>query len=219
MASIIERALRKVFPARYVSKHARAAHRLGQANENVSTYVDGGVVLWDEFLPKEDFIKIQHWAADVLCDRSRESRKWGEYLIRDYGECYGSRQWSSEHDDVPAQLRLFMNAVRKTKLVPADAEIHAGIYRWQPTSGMGQHTDSHTNTAVTFYLNDAWQDDWCGEFVFYENADNHQNGIGYAVSPRANRLVINRNTVPHKVTYTSNLSIDRITVQAFLPKN
>ncbi len=185
---------------------------------DVSVFADGGVVLIDNFLDKEKFIKVQQWAMSATVDRTREARNWEQVLVRDFGESLGSRQWSTEHGDMPAELQVFIDELRAAGYIDPNAEIHIGVYRWQATSGMGEHFDSHTNTAITFYLNDTWKDDWFGDFVFYESAEAKAKGLGHAVAPLANRLVINRDTVSHKVTYTSNLALDRITLQAFLPK-
>ena len=129
-----------------------------------------------------------------------------------------SRMWLTDDGDLPAEAELFVKRVRETNMVEDDASILLGVYRWQPGSGMGEHSDGHTETAITFYLNDTWQKNWFGDFVFYESAEAESGGFGRAVAPKPNRLVINKNTIPHKVTYSSALSVERITVQAFVVK-
>jgi hypothetical protein len=39
-----------------------------------------------------------------------------------------------------------------------------------------------------------------------------------AVAPLANRLVINKNTIIHKVVYSSSLVVERISIQSFVVK-
>ena len=129
-----------------------------------------------------------------------------------------SRMWLTDDGDLPPEAELFVKRVRETEMVEDDASILLGVYRWQPGSGMGEHSDGHTETALTFYLNDTWQKNWFGDFVFYETADAESKGFGRAISPQPNRLVINKNTIPHKVTYSSSLSVERVTVQAFVVK-
>jgi len=209
--------IRRLLPS---GAKARVRNMLDDTRDeaNPKVFANGGVVLWDDFLPKNDFIGLQRWANEMTCEFTRSDRNWQELLIRDFNECLGSRQWCSLSDDVPEPVKPFIEAVQKTGLVEPDAEIHLGVYRWLPKSGMGEHSDSHTDTAITFYLNDTWKDDWFGDFVFYESEEGERKGIGRAVAPKENRLVINRATVHHKVTYTSENAVDRLTLQAFLPK-
>jgi hypothetical protein len=185
---------------------------------NRTTVANGKVTLQDSFLSPNDFIKVQNWGLSVPCELNREDRKWSMSIVRNFAECYSSRQWSSEEDDMPPEARLFVNAVYESKLVEPDAVIVVGILRWQQKSGMGEHTDGHTNTAITFYLNDTWKDNWYGDLIFYESMEDYKRGFGRSVTPVANRLVINRDTVMHKVTYCSELAVERISIQGFVLK-
>ena len=51
-----------------------------------------------------------------------------------------------------------------------------------------------------------------------ETKEAELRGFGRSVAPFANRLIINKNTLSHKVTYTSGLAVERISVQAFVVK-
>ena len=177
---------------------------------------DGGVLLQNDFLSKEDFIRVQHWAHGVACDQDRKMRRWDMAIVRDFSDCMSSRQWSSAEDDIPDEARFFVDAVKKAGMVEPDATVVIGVLRWQQRSGMGEHTDGHSDTAITFYLNDTWNKSWCGDFIFYESREDFNNGFGRAVSPLANRLVINKSRVMHKVTYCSELAVERVTLQAFV---
>lgn len=210
--------LRRLLPQSLRDKLRAYAAQRKQEN-SVQVFADGGVILCDGFLDHQEFIKLQQWAVKANCDRTREARKWDQSLIRDFDDNMGTRQWSSRANDMPAELTMFIDAVHATGFIDPKAEIYIGVYRWKAHSGMGEHNDAHTNTALTFYLNDTWKDDWFGDFIFYESDKAKASGMGHAVAPLANRLVINRETVSHKVTYTSNVAMDRLTLQAFLPKN
>ena len=210
--------LRRLLPQSLKDKLRAYAAQRKQEN-SVQVFADGGVILCDSFLDHQEFIKLQQWALKANCDRTREARKWDQRLIRDFDDNMGTRQWSSKGSDMPAELTMFIDAVHATGFIDPEAEIYIGVYRWKAHSGMGEHNDAHTNTALTFYLNDTWQDDWFGDFIFYESDKAKADGMGHAVAPLANRLVINRETVSHKVTYTSNVAMDRLTLQAFLPKS
>ncbi|MBT8423265.1 MAG: 2OG-Fe(II) oxygenase [Gammaproteobacteria bacterium] len=186
--------------------------------ENHITAAHDGVRVVDGFLSKNDFIRVQNWALSVSCELTREERRWDMMIVRNFSECYSSRQWRSTDDDMPAEARLFVDAAKQSDMIDDDATIVVGVLRWQRNSGMGEHADAHTHTAMTYYLNDIWNDNWFGDLVFYESAEDYKNGYGRSVSPKANRLVINRDTVFHKVTYCSELAVERITVQAFVLK-
>jgi hypothetical protein len=177
---------------------------------------NGGVLLQEDFLSQEDFIRMQRWAYSVNCDQDRKMRRWDMAIVRDFSDCMSSRQWSSAQDDIPDEARFFIDAVKKAGMVEPDATVVIGVLRWQPKSGMGEHTDGHSDTAITYYLNDIWKKSWCGDFIFYESLEDFNHGYGRAVSPLANRLVINKSRVMHKVTYCSELAVERVTLQAFV---
>jgi len=178
--------------------------------------LSGKILLHDNFLDADEFIALQRWAFAVETPRTREDRKWGEYLVRDFEENRGSRQWASDHDDMPDEPRRFVEKLRKEKIIKDSDVIHLGVYRWERLSGMGVHTDSHTDTALTFYLNDVWHQDWGGDFTYYESQYHLDKGIGHSVAPAANRLVVNHSTIAHKVNYCSTTAQDRVTLQSFL---
>lgn len=178
----------------------------------------GQILIRDNFLPGEQFIAIQRWAYQMAAPFNREQRKWDQYITRDFGENKSSRQWASNHDDMPEEPKQFIEALREAGVVTRDDLIHIGVYRWERLSGMGLHFDSHTDTAITFYLNDLWDPNWGGDFIFYEGKQEFALGMGRSVMPTANRLVVNHSTVRHKVSYCSITAPDRVTLQAFVYK-
>jgi len=178
----------------------------------------GQILVRDKFLPEEQFIELQRWAYQMDTPFTREQRNWSEIIKRDFAENKASRQWASNHDDVPPVLQKFIAALREAEIVTRDDLIHIGVYRWERLSGMGMHLDSHTDTAVTFYLNDVWDSNWGGDFVYYEGKQELALGVGHAVMPAANRVVVNHSTIHHKVSYCSITAPDRVTLQAFVFK-
>ena len=180
--------------------------------------LSGKILVKDKFLPELEFVALQHWAFRQETPLTREDRKWDAQLVRDFGPNLSSRQWSSESDDMPPEPRKFVERLREAGIIRDSDIIHLGVYRWQKKSGMGMHSDSHTDTAITFYLNDVWHPDWGGDFTYYESREDVEAGIGHAASPRRNRLVVNHSTVPHKVNYCAEAAQDRITLQSFVYK-
>jgi len=206
--SLLQRVARKLLPA-----PPRQPMSLGPVVSDSKA-----IAIYDDLFTDEEFRRIQHWALSVSSDLTREDRDWSIYIKLDFKECLMSRMWLTDDDDLPPEAQLFVEKVRSTEYVDEDASILMGVYRWQPGSGMGEHTDGHTETAITYYVNDTWQKNWFGDLVFYESAEAAKRGLGRAVMPLPNRLVINKNTIAHKVTYSSSLSLERMSVQAFVVK-
>jgi len=178
----------------------------------------GQILVRDKYLPEEQFIELQRWAYQMDTPFTREQRNWSEIIKRDFAENKASRQWASNHNDVPPVLQKFIATLRDAEIVGKNDLIHIGVYRWERLSGMGMHLDSHTDTAITFYLNDVWDSNWGGDFIYYEGKQELALGVGHAVMPAANRLVVNHSTIHHKVAYCSITSPDRVTLQAFVFK-
>lgn len=183
-----------------------------------ATLLTGQILVRDKFLPADQFIAVQRWAYQMETPMTREQRKWDQFITRDFGENKSSRQWASNHDDMPDEPKGFIAALRAAGVVKQDDLIHIGVYRWERLSGMGIHQDNHTDTAITFYLNDVWDTNWGGDFIYYEDNQDLALGMGHAVMPAANRLVVNHSTILHKVSYCSITAPDRVTLQAFVYK-
>jgi hypothetical protein len=180
--------------------------------------LSGKILIKDAFLSQNDFIAIQRWAFALETPHTRKDRGWQEQITRDFAANMASRQWSSEHDDMPDEGKRFIAALREAEIIKDSDIIHLGVYRWERLSGMGLHTDGHTDTAITFYLNDVWHPDWGGDFTYYASHDDLEMGLGHSAAPRPNRLVVNHNTVDHKVNYCATTAQDRVTLQAFVYK-
>jgi hypothetical protein len=87
------------------------------------------------------------------------------------------------------------------------------LYFWTKLSYIPWHDDGHAKSALTIYLNDYWDDDWGGYFMF-----NLNNEIK-AIIPERNLAIIQTGGVPHSVS-TVNLNADlRITIQAFFTED
>lgn len=207
--------LKAVLPAS-VKKLARRIFPADSGTNPLGNGADRAIGIFDNFLTPEEFLQVQHWALSLPADVTREDRDWSIYITLDFDECLMSRMWLTADNDLPPEAQLFVDRLRKVDMVDDDANILIGVYRWQQNSGMGEHNDGHTHTAFTFYLNDTWKENWFGDFIYYESKEHRRKGIGHAVTPVANRLVINKNTIYHKVTYSSKLAVERISLQAFV---
>lgn len=82
-------------------------------------------------------------------------------------------------------------------------------YLWTPMSHIGWHDDSKHKGALTVYLNDEWNINHGGVFLYQLN--DRIEGI----YPKRNLAVHQIGTVPHTVTPLSRKSNNRKTIQIF----
>ena len=97
-----------------------------------------------------------------------------------------------------------------------EIELHIGLipnrimfYVWPKLSYIPWHDDNHVKSALTIYLNDFWDEDWGGYFMFKNNEKIE------AIKPKLNLGVHQLGGVTHCVN-TVNIDADnRITIQVF----
>lgn len=121
------------------------------------------------------------------------------------GCCY-QRDVSDKLNELITQDLLNVGAVKSTD------KVCAKHYLWDRNSGIALHGDSHIKRSVTIYMNEEWNPNWGGIFV-YQNEDDNWN----AVMPKFNTAVMNDQHVKHMVTHVSALSPDiRATIQCWI---
>ena len=72
------------------------------------------------------------------------------------------------------------------------------------------HNDYGYDYGITYYISDTWKDNWGGELLL---------GNGNWVSPKPNRIVFIKNSLPHKTSPVMEGAGDRISVQTFIQKD
>jgi hypothetical protein len=177
------------------------------------------VKMIDEFLPSEDFIAFQRWAYQVDCCKTRADYQWAEYLVRDFAECKISEPFWSNNPALAPDAQNFLTQLSGLVDIAEQAAFQLMIYRWQPTSGIGMHTDGNHDVAFTFYLNDNWDPHWGGDFIYYDNIEAAKSGTGRSIQPMGNRLMMNRGGSDHKISYTSQTAPERVTAQIFVRRD
>ena len=70
---------------------------------------------------------------------------------------------------------------------------------FQPQSGIARHNDGHMKFGATIYLNDTWDSNAGGWFV-WEDEETRQGGTHKALLPTRNMMVLNDNHEKHWVT-------------------
>jgi Rps23 Pro-64 3,4-dihydroxylase Tpa1-like proline 4-hydroxylase len=85
------------------------------------------------------------------------------------------------------------------------------LYFWPPGSYIPWHDDGHMNAGFTLYLNDFWDRDWGGLFLYEYGPENNIVGL----TPKENIAVLQEGGVYHAITTINKGSNVRITLQAF----
>jgi hypothetical protein len=112
------------------------------------------------------------------------------------------------------ESQLFSDCVRqienKTKMIISDYQIM--LYYWTRFSYIPWHTDENHDGALTVYLNEEWQDDWGGYFLYKENKEIK------AIVPKPNFALLQQGGLHHATTPVNLSGGIRITLQTFLRK-
>lgn len=87
---------------------------------------------------------------------------------------------------------------------------HIMFYIWTVLSYIPWHNDNHANGALTVYLNEYWDDNWGGYFMYKNNQDQIT-----ALKPETNLGVLQMGELKHCVS-TININAEyRLTLQTF----
>ena len=89
-------------------------------------------------------------------------------------------------------------------------EINSNIHYMEKGAGINWHNDASWKYGATYYLNNRWNQNWGGEFMFTS-----KNGHGY-IPIVGNSLVIIRSPLEHKVNPVLSPIIPRISIQMFM---
>jgi Rps23 Pro-64 3,4-dihydroxylase Tpa1-like proline 4-hydroxylase len=83
------------------------------------------------------------------------------------------------------------------------------FYYWKSGSHIPWHNDQNHSGAITIYLNQEWDKNHGGIFLFKKDQ------IIQAVVPAKNRAVMQWGGVPHAVSCTTKNAVVRLTIQMF----
>ena len=97
-----------------------------------------------------------------------------------------------------------------SKYYPNDTEYVIQYFIWQNNSGIAFHADGNYRSGATIYLNEDWDKNFGGLFVWQEEG----NEIMKAIAPKRNMMVLNNKREFHSVTPISPLCKEfRCTIQ------
>jgi Rps23 Pro-64 3,4-dihydroxylase Tpa1-like proline 4-hydroxylase len=145
--------------------------------------------------------------------------------LRSGQECWRSNlQWHSGvvRASSPVLVRTYNDLVKKAVLdqllkekVIEHQEFVVMNYVWSKLGYIPWHNDESHETAVTVYLNDNWNENWGGIYLY---RDSETGGIG-GYTPKFNSAVRNDANTWHSTTIiSSDAEIPRITLQLFSSK-
>ncbi len=100
---------------------------------------------------------------------------------------------------------------KKTKLSVKDHDIM--IYYWTRFSYIPWHEDQNYEGTLTVYLNDEWQPDWGGYFMYED-----KKGDVHAILPKKNFGLLQQGGIKHCTTPVNFDGGMRISIQVFLEK-
>tara|TARA_R100000315_G_scaffold54213_1_gene28065 strand:- start:35 stop:562 length:528 start_codon:yes stop_codon:yes gene_type:complete len=129
---------------------------------------------------------------------------WGTELTKGFSGCCLSTGIEGEiKERILKEIQSFL---------PECQEYILQYYIWQQHSGIAVHDDSGKVFGATIYLNDTWQPENGGIFLY---KDKEKPGPEWtALLPEHNTMVINDNKEQHMVTSVSPYSTDlRYTIQ------
>jgi len=81
-------------------------------------------------------------------------------------------------------------------ILPPYENLYVQIYLWPPLSGISAHNDGHKKFGATIYLNDNWQLNYGGLFVWQDKESQELK----VRMPEFNSIVLNDNQELHLVT-------------------
>ncbi len=89
-------------------------------------------------------------------------------------------------------------------------EINASIHYMEKGAGINWHNDASWKYGATYYLNNRWNPDWGGEFMF-------KSKIGSGFIPVVgNSIVIIKTGLQHKVNANLKKTHDRLSIQTWI---
>ena len=151
--------------------------------------------------------------SERSCWRS-SSFTWNENIRRYvFGECLVSPVSESLTEKIEFEFK---------KYFPEYTKFEVSFYCWMSGGGICFH-DDHTHDkkcGATIYLNESWDPEWGGVFLWYENQEDESVGKISGLSPQFNNLIINDTFQKHMVTSISPLSPQiRISLQIWTYEN
>jgi|OM-RGC.v1.019566295 hypothetical protein len=168
------------------------------------------VTKYTDILSEELYVELVEYINKLIKDRSNRfstsTLMWQENLK-------GNSEPISRYDFLEETDTVIVSKVGK------EVEYKTGyliegfcLHLWPNLSYITWHNDGHVKASLTLYLNENWDKNWGGFFMYEDTTDNTIK----AIKPEKNMGLLQENGVVHSVT-TINIGADmRISLQFFL---
>jgi hypothetical protein len=169
-----------------------------------------------------DQIKIKFYENALEPNLCRELYNDSVARLKNGNALWRTNYWWHESIIKESCPVLVHNYDEQTSNTILESLIHNGVisdknymvmnYVWTKGSYIPWHGDGHVAEGITVYLNEYWDDNWGGFFLYRENdKDTHLKGI----VPKFNLASKNFGNVEHTVTTVNPAAQNRITIQMF----
>jgi len=156
--------------------------------------------IYEDVLPK----KLLKKCIEELRS-SQQSRVWGiSNLFWEEGLKVGL-VGNVSISGLPKELSLEVHEVLIKYFSKIGSAFIYQYYIWNKMSGISMHDDSGYAEGATLYLNETWDSNWGGLFVWKDKNEKKEYKLN-AICPKQNMLIINDESEMHLVTSVSPTS-------------
>ena len=160
------------------------------------------IIFIKDFLPEDLILQIKKYIYRERPQTSNHS-SWNQKIIKDSARVEIFRLSDTEFKE------QIINCYSNYFNVNTYTTTYVNYYKWLPGSFIPFHNDESSSLASTIYLNEFWDKDYGGLFLYEEE----QEIKGYV--PKYNSAVINKNNVSHSTSIISPTAPKRETLQIF----
>ena len=160
------------------------------------------VIFVKDFLPADLILQIKKYIYRERPQTSNHS-SWDQRIIKDSARVEIFRLSDTEFKE------QIINCYSNYFNIDTYTTTYVNYYKWLPGSFIPFHNDESSSLASTIYLNESWDKDYGGLFLYEEE----QEIKGYV--PKYNSAVINKNNVSHSTSIISPTAPKRETLQIF----
>ena len=160
------------------------------------------VIFVKDFLPADLILQIKKYIYRERPQTSNHS-SWDQRIIKDSARVEIFRLSDTEFKQ--QVINCYSNYFDINKY----STTYLNYYKWLPGSFIPFHNDDSSSLASTIYLNESWDKDYGGLFLYEQDTEIK----GYF--PKYNSAVINKNNVSHSTSIISPTAPKRETLQIF----
>ena len=160
------------------------------------------IIFIKDFLPEDLILQIKKYIYRERPQTFNHS-SWNQKIIKDSARVEIFRLSDTEFKE------QIINCYSNYFNINTYTTTYVNYYKWLPGSFIPFHNDESSSLASTIYLNESWDKDYGGLFLYEEE----QEIKGYV--PKYNSAVINKNNVSHSTSIISPTAPKRETLQIF----